>query len=214
MAKKIALIFTGIIFLIANGAAIALSGFSFPSAKKAKDHSQAAIAVRDDVPLYQKTATRLFTKPYLKNLYDDFIYLEEIDTGVQRQKFVTGLSCLLRVYDSVDVYLLAHGNHMVKWLDEIGAAYRKRIRLVYNCGCNNARQHVEWRRLGVKYYLAHTGERSLSPVFFYFFIRRMANGTPFNKSIRYANRHTRILLRAIGFSKSKAEESCAVLYSF
>ncbi len=214
MTKKAAVILTLVILLATNCAAIILTDFLFFKEQPARTYSAAAIAVRDNVVTYQKTATKLFTKPYLKKLYNDFIYLEEKNITAQEEKFVYGLTQLLISHDSVDVYLLAHGNSMIEWVQRIESSLTKKIRLVYNCGCDNARQYADWKRLGVKYYLAHKGEKSLSPVFFYFFIRRRADGRSLIKSIAAANRHTRLLLACIGFSKSKAEESCATLYPF
>lgn len=198
-----------VIAVTATTMAIASTDLSFK-----KKYSEAAIAVRDHVAAYQKTATKLFTKLYLKRLYDDLIYIEEKKTGEQQQKFITGLLRLLTNYDSVDVYLLAHGNNMIVWLNGIDKKLTRKIRLVYNCGCGNAQQYEAWANLGVKYYLAHKGEKSLSPIFFYFFIRKRAKRRSFDKSIAAANKHTSFLLTCIGFSAVKAQESCATLYSF
>ena len=214
MTKKAAATITTAILLATNLAAMALTDFSFVKGKSKKTYSTAAIAVRDDVVTWQKTATKLFTKPYLKKLYEDFIYLEEKNITSQEEKFVYGLTQLLISHDSVDVYLLAHGNSMIEWVQRIESNLTKKIRLVYNCGCDNARQNAGWKSLGVKYYLAHKGGKSLSPVFYYFFIRRRVDGRSLEKSITAANRHTRLLLACIGFSKSKAGESCATLYPF
>ncbi len=214
MTKRAAFFITLGIVAVTNSAAIVLSDFSFFPGQSKREYSAAAIAVRDDVAAYQKTATKLFTKPYLNKLYDDFIYLEEKNPEEQEMKFTSGLTRLLRQYDSVDIYLLAHGNSMISWVYKIDSQLRRKIRLVYNCGCNNARQYKDWAGLGVKYYLGHSGAKSLSPIFFYFFIRRRADGRSLDKSIAAANRHTRLLLSCIGFTRSKALESCASLYSF
>ena len=68
-------------------------------------------------------------------------------------------------YPAVDLYLLAHSNKYVSWVEPLPETLRRRIRFVYNTGCHNQKQ-------------GRTGSRARTPIsairresipFFYFF---------------------------------------------
>lgn len=148
---------------------------------------KAAIAIRDNVIPFQKYGTRLFTLPYLKKGYSEVVYLTTYEKEEKKKEFIEGLTRLLENNDAVDIFLLAHGNSYYRWVEEIDTALRKKIRLVYNTGCSGAQQALLWQRLGARSYVAHISEESISPVFYFYFLRRWAAGRPLAKAAAEAN---------------------------
>lgn len=187
---------------------------SYDKATRVNQYSEAAVAIRDQVPGWQKKATRFFSLPLLRRRYENVYYLEERDTALQRLQFIEAVQQAAALSDSVDIFLLAHSNSMYSWMNRVDAGAIKKIRLVYNCGCSDYYQGFYWRQLGVKYYAGHKGAYSLSPVFYFFFLKRWIKGQPLELCINKANRQVRWLLRLAGQTKQKADESCAALYPF
>ncbi len=138
--------------------------------------SCAALAIRDDVVPFQKFGTRLFTYPYLQSAYAEVVYLTEYSKNEKHKEFVDGLERLLRNYDQTDIYLLAHANSYYEWVNELDSSLRKKIRLVYNTGCSGAEQQATWLGLGAKCYVGHKSSESISPVFYFYFLRRWCAG--------------------------------------
>lgn len=100
----------------------------------------------------------------------------------------------------VDIYLLAHGNHFVRWVAELPPARRARLRLVDNTGCRDLGQGPRWLRLGAKAYVGHPGI-SASPVFYFYFLRRWTRGEGLEQAIDGSNALMRsTLARAEFFS--------------
>jgi len=147
----------------------------------------AAIAIRDNVISFQKYGTRLFSLPYMNKYYSDVRYFTENYPDEHHSTFIVQLNELLSQHDSVDIYLLAHSNLYYSWVNEIDEAKRKKIRLVYNTVCSGALQKNEWKDMGVKYYVAHESSQSISPVFYFYFLRRYTNGQSITEAIKNSN---------------------------
>lgn len=152
-----------------------------------KNKNCAALAIRDDVIPFQKFGTRLFTHPCLSKAYAEVIYLTEYKKNEKHDDFVKGLGRLLSEHEQVDIYLLAHANEYYEWVGEIDSLKRRRIRMVYNTGCSGAEQCSDWLELGAKSYVAHKSNESISPVFYFYFLRRWCAGEKLNVSTREGN---------------------------
>ncbi len=149
----------------------------------------AAVALRDEVPGYQQLGTELFTVPRLSEAYAQHWYLTESGGRGQRRAFVDALTDATARYDAVDVFLLAHGNRYFEWVEDVPAAQRRRIRLVYNTGGGGSAQAAAWLSLGVEAYVAHPGG-NIAPVFYVDFLERWTRGEPLEDAVDAANRRT------------------------
>ncbi len=149
--------------------------------------STAAIAIRDNVIPFQKFGTRLFTLPYLEKCYNEVSYFTQSGRLDKKEEFIAALDSLLGKYKSVDIFLLAHANSYHRWLNDLPEAKREHIRLVYNTGCGSSSQCADWLTLGAKAYVGHPGEQSISPVFYFFFLRRWSAGEKLQDVIRESN---------------------------
>jgi hypothetical protein len=166
-------------------AAVLLADLGAPSHKSA-----AAIAIRDDVPAYQKAATEWFTVPYLKAGYDQYWYFTQTSEDSQHEAFVSALQEATEKFACVDIFLLAHGNRFVDWVAEVDGERRQRIRLVYNTGGGGAGQAEEWMALGVRAYVAHPGT-NVAPIFYVYFLPAWVEGSPLEVAVAGANEQTR-----------------------
>src|SRR5262249_19187888 len=136
---------------------------------------RAAVAIRDDVPPYQKWGTKAFTSSYLTKYYAKSYYITQTNHDDGRNDFITDLRSALTQYEYVDIFLLAHSNTYVDWVRDVDPHLRRKIRLVYNTGCNDASQAEQWLHLGANTYIAPPG-LSQSPLFYFFFLRRWTMG--------------------------------------
>src|SRR5690606_27481654 len=89
---------------------------------------------------------------------------------------LAALSDLLARHDSVDLFVLAHSNTLVLDVERLEPERRKRLRLVYDTGCADAVQARHWLDLGADVHVGHPGVRSVSPAFYFFFLRRWLAG--------------------------------------
>ncbi len=174
--------------------------FSFPSNKKNKI---GAIAIRDNVIPFQKLGSRLFTIPYLSAKYINYTYFTQYYKEDKREAFKDSLYSYLNKYDSVDIYLLAHTNYYYTWLDTFPRNKLKKIRMVYNTGCGNANQANIWLSMGVSSYIGHTGIKSQSPVFYFFFLRRLLVSNNIKNSVDKANQMTESFFSIYSFLDSQ-----------
>jgi hypothetical protein len=147
----------------------------------------AAIAIRDHVSSFEKFGTRLFTWPDLARSYHEVIYLTEYSRHEKQNEFVKGLDELLTTHEHVDVFLLAHANEYYRWVLQIDSTKRKKIRMVYNTGCSGASQKDIWLDLGAQSYVGHTSGESISPVFYFYFLRRWCAGERLSEAVVHAN---------------------------
>lgn len=154
----------------------------------------AAIALRDNVSPFEKRGSALFTIPYLKKFYGRFTYLEAEQDWVTPGEFCPHAEKLLQQSDSLDVFILSHGNVFYEWFSHMDTALRKRVRLVYNTGCNNDSQCVAYKKRDARFYVGHTGENSLSPVFYVYFLRRLFWSKNIPAAVEAANSRTERVL--------------------
>ncbi|MFT3713974.1 MAG: hypothetical protein QM817_40450 [Archangium sp.] len=147
----------------------------------------AALALRDDVPDYQKGFTAQFTVPRLRENYDAYWYFTQSAQSDMHAQFVAALDRATREYDSVDVFFLAHTNRFIDWVAELPAEQRRRIRLVYDTGCGDGQQAEEWLDLGVHSFVGH-GDDNMAPVFYVSFLPAWLDGVGADEAVSRANR--------------------------
>ena len=146
---------------------IGLGDTLFPfSGVPAGREKRAAIAIRDDESPAFKWWTRLFTEPYLYKYYDRYWYFTQMHRRDCEEEFKAGLDEALNKYEYVDLFLLAHTNKYIEWVQAMPETIRQKVRFVYNTGCHNASQGTDWLSLGADAYIGHPG-RSESPFFFF-----------------------------------------------
>jgi hypothetical protein len=160
---------------------------------------RAAIAIRDNVIPFQKFGTRLFSFPCLTKFYDKVYYFTQYSRDDKKEDFIKSLNELLTDYPETDIYLLAHSNNYCSWISEIDTSLRKKIRMVYNTGCFGYSQAETWKNLCVKTYISHKGS-SLSPVFYFYFLRRWCKGLTISEATNESNRLTEIQLHRFDFA--------------
>jgi len=182
--------FTGVVYFTESPVLL----FSSPK----KNAGNAAIAIRDNVIPFQKFGTRLFTYPNLTGAYGKVVYLTEYKRNEKRDEFIKELDKLLDEYKQVDVLLLAHANEFYKWVREIDSVKRKNIRLVYNTGCAGSAQEAIWLDLGVKSYVAHASNQSISPVFYFYFLRRWCGQQTLERAVTEGNVNMELKLNRLG----------------
>jgi hypothetical protein len=180
-----AAVVTGVIIITCFGLVIYV--IERPVYTQDVDKKYGVIAIRDHVHSFQKSGTRLFSLPYLNKKYEEVVYFTQGYRDEHRARFVYNLDRLLHTHDSVDVFLLAHSNQYYTWIEEIDGELRKKIRLVYNTGCSGSLQAPAWERMGVRNYVSHQSPLSISPVFYFYFLRRYGNGYPLEKAIEESN---------------------------
>ena len=160
---------------------------------------RAALAIRDNVPPWQKWITKVFTLPHLRRCYGRAVYFTQSGPrdSDRKQEFQETLRRALEDSDEVDLFLLSHGNNYCAWVRELDPQLTHKLRLVYNTGCVNAGQGPAWLQLGADTYIGHPGWRSASCVFYVSFMRRWCRGTGARAAMERANAFTkRTLARA------------------
>lgn len=156
-----------------------------------------AIAIRDNVSNLEKRGSALFTIPYLQKNYFKYNYLEAKHDWISAREFCPYAEELLKNSDSLDVYILSHGNVFYEWFYQMDTSLLKRIRLVYNTGCNNDSQYVCYKGFQVSHYVGHTGENSISPLFYFYFLRRMCGRESICASVESSNEPAQKILSLI-----------------
>lgn len=159
-----------------------------------RTNTVAALAVRDHVVPFQKWGTKLFTLPALTRHYDEVRYFTQRWRGDRTDELLVALSELLARHDSVDLFVLAHSNTLVSDVEALEPERRKRLRLVYDTGCADAVQADHWLELGADVHVGHPGSMSISPVFYFYFLRRWLAGFSVHEAASEANRKTMIRL--------------------
>lgn len=188
--KNLLVVFVYVIF----GAGLVFYISDRPLSLSKSENENAAIAIRDNVSDLEKNGSLLFTEAYLNTKYKHSIYFTQQSREDQRQEFIDSLTYLLTHYKSVDVYLLAHHNYYHHWLCDIDPALLLHLNLIYNTGCGNAADSTNYKMLGAKYYIAHKGKKSLSPIFYFYFLRRLNTSTdPESATIKANERVGRVL---------------------
>lgn len=168
--------------------AVSISGCTATTAHGLRPgRRDAAIALRDDVPDYQKGFTAQFTVPRLRERYDAYWYFTQSPGADQHAAFVAALERATREYDAVDVFLLAHTNRFIDWVAELSAAQRRRIRLVYDTGCGDDQLADRWLDLGVHSFVGH-GDDNVAPVFYVSFLPAWLDGVGAEEAVSRANK--------------------------
>jgi hypothetical protein len=192
MPRPRALALTAIWLLVSILFVLAVS--DFPVASRASGATGAprrgALAVRDDVVPFQKWGTKMFTLPALERRYDDVRYFTMSERDGRVSEIVLALEQLLERDDAVDVFLLAHTNYLYLYLERIDPELRSRLRLVYDTGCGDAYQAGMWRALGADVHVGHPGALSISPLFYFYFLRRWGQGWAVADAVADANART------------------------
>ncbi|MBC7862960.1 MAG: hypothetical protein IAF38_08285 [Bacteroidia bacterium] len=183
------LLFTILFFLICLFVSVIVTDYplSFSSLSK---KNISAIVLRDNVSPLQKRGTAWLTFHYFEQYYAEFDYIETSHRHFYKpdqKEFIYNLNRLLKSSDSVDVFFLAHGNFYYEMLNEVDSVLRKKIRMAYNSGCGNNDQCLYYQKQKVNYYVAHSGDNSISPVFYIFFIRRLFSEPGLAQAVKKSN---------------------------
>lgn len=147
----------------------------------------AAVAIRDTVPGYQQWSTEKFTVPKLEDGYDAHWYLTESRRGEKHQEFVDALSEACLKHDAVDVWLLAHGNQYIDWVQELTEAERAKLRLIYDTGGGDSYVGPQWLKLGAKAFVGHPSS-NVAPLFYARFLPAWLEGKPLRDAVDEANK--------------------------
>jgi hypothetical protein len=161
---------------------------------------RAAVAIRDDVVAFQKWGTRAFTLPYLERGYDRVWYFTSGPGRDGRAELGAAVAEAARSAETVDLFLLAHGNDYVATIEGLDRAATARLRLVYNTGCGDADEATRWRALGADAFVGHVGT-SESPVFFVYFLRRWLAGDRLGEAVAASNAATARLLSPVAWAE-------------
>lgn len=171
-------------------AVLLLVGFVERPFLRASDPSgreqRAAVAIRDDVIAFQKWGSRAFSEPYLDRYYGSVVYLTQTDPYDKRTEFQAAIVAAAANHEHVDLFLLAHSNRFINWVRDLPLETRSKLRLVYNTGCDDATQGINWLSVGARAYVAHKGV-SMSPVFYVYFLRRWTMGASVSDSMANSN---------------------------
>ena len=132
----------------------------------------------------------MFTVPYLEKSYGKVFYFTQYDQYDKEIDFKEALNEALINYEIVDIFLLAHSNQYYKWVLECNSEYLHKIRMVYNTGCSNIDQADYWIDIGSASYVSHKGNLSLSPIFYFYFLRRWAHGDSLDNAVKESNHLT------------------------
>lgn len=157
------------------------------------DTSRGAFVFRDNVAGWEKLGSKLLALGQLRPAYDELVYVTQ---RADRRKFdhtelIDPLRGLLERHPVIDVFLFAHGNSFIYTIEtHIPEHLRRKIRLVYNTGCNCADQGEYWLRLGADSYIGHPG-RSASSYFCLYFIRRWVRGWSVEAAVDDSNRRAK-----------------------
>jgi hypothetical protein len=167
---------------------IFLTDVPLKSVRRSGNNNYGALAIRDHVIPFQQYGTKLFSTGYLKKNYNRISYFTQQSGEDQKEEIISALSQLLNECDSVDIFLLSHTNYYYRWLEELpDMTLLRKVRLVYNTGCSGAMQVNQWRTLGITRYVAHVSRNSISPVFYFYFLRRYCAGQNLTDAITESN---------------------------
>jgi len=186
MNKK-AFIYTVLTFIIALTIVVINTDYPIIRINKMSSKSIAALVIRDNVSAFQKWGSKLFTAPYLNLYYNESAYFTQYYLDDKKQDIISTLRNFLETNNYVDIYLLAHSNYYYEYIEEIEPELREKIRLVYNTGCGNFNQSEYWLSLGADIYISHLNEESLSPFFYFYFLRRWTKGYTLEDAVNISN---------------------------
>jgi hypothetical protein len=162
------------------------------SARTAGSSCRRAIVFRDDVPLEQELGTQAFTEPLLAG-YASHAYITGQSEG--RAKFTKAMRDAARDGCSVDVFFLVLGADYAQWIEELDA--RPRVHFVYDTGGGDAELGARFVAAGAETFVGHRGG-NIAPVFYAFFLPKLAAGEPIDDAVREANAATRDVIYSSG----------------
>lgn len=166
-----------------------------PRAHEERRRTVAALAVRDHVVPFQKWGTEMFTLPALHRRYDEVAYFTQRWRGDRTPELLEALRGLLTRHERVDLFVLAHSNALVADVATLPPELTQHLRLVYDTGCTDAAQAAAWLSVGANVHLGHPGRASISPVFYFYFLRRWEANWSVVDAASDANRKTVARLR-------------------
>lgn len=103
------------------------------------------------------------------------------------KKFKARIEKALREKQAIDIYAFGHGsNSKFEFLKELPLELRKRIRLVYDAGCEDATLGPELIRQGVGAFVGHRG-MSVSPLFTPAFVSSWLRGDSVEEAMNLGN---------------------------
>jgi len=158
--------------------------------------NRAVLAIRDNESAVFKWWTRLFTEPHLHKYYAEYWYFTQMYKGDCQDEFTAALKQALNKYQTVDLFLLAHTNKYIEWVEPLPESLRQRIRFVYNTGCHNEKQGPDWLALGADSYIGHPG-KSQSPYFYFFLMRHWTRGDSLAEALELGNRRMFLKFRQL-----------------
>lgn len=171
-------------------------------------NNRAAIAIRDNVNSFQKWGSKNFTAGYLEHYYHRYWYFTESSNNNCKKQFQQSLRYALSRYPQVDLYLLAHQNNYIYWIESLPPHLLTNLHLVYNTGCGDIYQGKHWLNLGADAYIGHY-DQSSSPVFYFYFLRRWSCGYSAGQALAESNQLMKTFLKQIkilSFSQLDAEK--------
>lgn len=148
-----------------------------------------ALAIRDHVSSFQKWGTKMFTLPALERRYDDVAYFTLSRPLHQEASIALAFEQLATTNDRVDVFVLAHSNALYEQFAGLAPELRQKLGLVYDTGCADAAQADAWLELGARVHVGHPGASSVSPLFYFYFLRRYEAGFSVGDAVEEANAH-------------------------
>jgi len=164
----------------------------------------AAVAFRDRVDEAEILLTWTFVKPRLEAAYAEVACITQ-GPGDDEAELTQAVSRLAARHAFVDIYLLAHTNTVIEWVEALPEAVRARLRMVYNSGCRGGEQAARWREAGAQAYVAHP-EAATHAGFFVCFLRRWPGGDRLDDVVAAANAaQDRLLAHLAALSPSCAE---------
>ena len=157
-----------------------------------------AFAIRDPESPFAQWGSYVSTRGYLDRYYSDARYFTQSRRNDCKEEFISCLDAALLKYPVVDVYILAHTNNYIAWVNEVPEEHRKRLRFVYNTGCRNLRQGPDWLKAGAKAYIGHPGTSS-SEIFYFYFLRRWTRSCTLCDAMNEGNAHMQSAMRVWDF---------------
>jgi hypothetical protein len=160
------------------------------SSKVATGPTRAAIAFRDNVPEYQKVASKQYTMHYLDGHYVSVEYLEATPVDPGETRWLAAVESAALTNDSVDCFFLSNSGDYATWGAALSPVARAKLRFVYSTGAGGSWQGPAWLKLGAHAYIGHPSG-NVAPLFWRYFLPAWVDGTALQKSMDDANTGTR-----------------------
>ncbi len=152
--------------------------------------TRGAVFFRDFVPGYQRLASREYTLSAFGSAWEHVEYLEATPTDDGRVRCLDAVRARAAADATVDVFFLSNGDSYARWLGDLEAPVRQKLRLVYSTGAGGASQGPSMLRLGVRAYVGHPGG-NVAPLFYRAFLSRWVGGASLRKAVDDGNAETK-----------------------